>query len=149
MSDASLVTFWLGDTEYGFDVSDVVEMVAATSVTPVPGTGASVVGVANWRGKTVPVLDLGALLKVEHRSPDVKKRLLVLKHPGPWSVLVERPGRIVAPGAWEPVDAARSETGRETVRPRLVRTAEGVVQVLDAARLLGGGRERTNGEDCP
>ena len=149
MTDASLVTFWLGETEYGFDVADVVEMVAATHVTPVPGMAASIVGVTNWRGKTVPVLDLGALLKVEHRSPDVKKRLLVLKHPGPWSVLVERPGRIVAPGGWEPVDAARPETDRETVRPRLVRTAEGVVQILDAARLLDSGRKRTNGEDRP
>jgi chemotaxis signal transduction protein len=141
------VTFWLADTEYAFDVSDVVEMVPVPSVTPVPGVVERVAGVTNWRGRTIPVLDLRTLLKVEDRAPDVKKRLLVLSRPGPWGALIERPGRIVPASASEPVDSSRPETDRDAVaRPRLVRTEEGLVQVLDAAQLIGNGPDRVRGE---
>jgi chemotaxis signal transduction protein len=129
------VTFWLGDTEFGVDVRDVVEVAPEPHVTRVPRTAGPVRGVANWRGKPIAVLDLGALLKRDDPAPDVKGKLLVLRRPAPWGLLIERPGRIAeaAAGGAAGVDP--------TTGARVVRTEGGLVHVLDAVQLLGSGRD--------
>ena len=129
------MTFWLGDTEFGIDVADVVEVAPEPPVTPVPRTAGVVRGVANWRGKPIAVLDLGALLKRSDPPPDVKGKLLVLRRPAPWGLLVERPGRIAEPVAGDAAEVDPA-TGAEVVR-----TEGGLVHVLDAVQLLGSGRD--------
>jgi chemotaxis signal transduction protein len=132
----SVVTFWLGENEFAFDLADVVEMTLAQDLTHLPGTTPRVAGVTTWRGRTIPVIDLRALLKLEDSPPDVKKRLLVLDRPGPFAVLVERPGRILAAGETSPV-AADDEEGARSLMVSLARTDQGLVRILDPARLVG------------
>jgi chemotaxis signal transduction protein len=129
----SLVTFWLGDQEYAFEVTDVVEMTASPLVTRVPGAPARFAGVTNWRGRTIPVLNLRARLKLPDRPPDVKKRILVLDRPGPFGVLVERPGRILAASATHPYGATMTKPDDPI---RLVRAEDGLVRILDPIRLF-------------
>jgi len=119
--DVVLLTLWVAGAEYAFPVPDVVELVPEPKVTRVPGGRPPLAGVTNWRGRTIPVLDLAALLKVADAPPDVKRKLLVLRRPGPCGVLVQRPGRVV------PAVAA------------------GPVQLLDPARLIGDGRDLVRG----
>jgi hypothetical protein len=73
-------------------------------------------------------MSLGALLKRCDRPPDVKGRLLVLRRPAPWGLLIGRPGRIV--------ELADSSAGA-----RAARTGSGLVQVLDVVQLFGSGRD--------
>ncbi len=140
MTDAasSLVTFWLSGSEFAVDVSDVIELTSVFGMTPVPRTASRLAGVTTWRGRTIPVIDPGALLKLEDGPPDVMKRLLVLARPEPFGVLIDRPGRIVPPSGSTPVEVAGSDSDREGLgRPRLVRADGALVQVLEAERLLG------------
>lgn len=61
-SAASAVLLRLGASHYAVDMADVAEVAALPSVTRVPGSPAWLVGVANWRGRMLPVLDLRPLL---------------------------------------------------------------------------------------
>ena len=142
----SVVTFWLGSEEYGFPVTEVVEMTPAASVTRVPGAPPRVAGITTWRGRTIPVLDLRAHLKLEDSPPDVKSRLLVLDRPGPFAVLVERPGRILTTGEIRPVESpARGSEDAFT----LMQTEDGLVRVLDPLGLFppGDGAPRDTAPD--
>jgi chemotaxis signal transduction protein len=133
MTGRSLVTFWLADTEFAVDVGDVVEVAPAPRVTRVPGTCGAVEGIANWRGRPIAVLSLGALLKRSDHPPDVKRSLLVLRRPSPWGLLIGRPGRIA--------EAAAACGADPSTGARVVRTDGGLVHVLDAVELLGSGRD--------
>jgi purine-binding chemotaxis protein CheW len=55
---ALYVVFKVGETEYAIASTDVLQMEAFTSATPVPGTAPFIAGVMPIRGKVVPVVDL-------------------------------------------------------------------------------------------
>ena len=129
-----LVTFRVGDSLYGFDVGDVVEVAATGEITPVPGTSERVAGVTSWRGRTIPVLRLAEDLKREAAGPDQKCRLLVLSRPGAFAIRVDAPGQIVR--EWTPVDSP--DRGVEQGMTRLLaRVDDDLVRVLDPRRVVG------------
>lgn len=55
-----LITFSLGEEEYGVDIMAVREIKVWTETTPLPNTPAYVRGVINLRGLIVPIFDLRA-----------------------------------------------------------------------------------------
>jgi purine-binding chemotaxis protein CheW len=61
-----LVTFLLGDEEYGLDVRLVQEIIRLTEITPVPRAPEFVKGVINLRGRIIPVVDLKHRLTLGH-----------------------------------------------------------------------------------
>ena len=52
------LTFTLADEHYGVEILKVLEIVGMLEITPVPRTPHFVRGVANLRGKIIPVVDL-------------------------------------------------------------------------------------------
>ena len=54
----------LGTEQYALDLDDVLEVLELGDVTPVPGSGATLIGLRNLRGEILPALDLSALLGV-------------------------------------------------------------------------------------
>ncbi|MBN2371035.1 MAG: chemotaxis protein CheW [Vicinamibacteria bacterium] len=67
-----LVTFFLGDEEYGLDVRLVQEIIRVLETTPVPRAPAHVKGVVNLRGRIIPVVDLK--LKLRLGEVDIRSR---------------------------------------------------------------------------
>jgi purine-binding chemotaxis protein CheW len=59
-----LVTFILGNEEYGLDVRLVQEVIRLTEITPVPRAPDFVKGVINLRGRIIPVVDLKRKLAI-------------------------------------------------------------------------------------
>ena len=53
------LTFLVGDTGYGIEISYVVEIISVQEITLVPHTHAYVKGIINLRGTVVPVIDMG------------------------------------------------------------------------------------------
>jgi chemotaxis signal transduction protein len=131
------VTFRLDGAEYAFALTDVVELTRVLPITPVPRTADRVLGVATWRGKTIAVLDVAAYLKRRTRTPDAKGRLLVLGRPDPFAVLIGEPGRVLRAEDATPVDLAEGGGPGDAAGVSLVRTAAGLVRVVDPACLLG------------
>jgi purine-binding chemotaxis protein CheW len=68
----------LGAGKFAVDLASVAEVGRAPAVTRVPGLPAWLAGVANWRGRILPVLDLRPLLGAESCALDAQGRLIVL-----------------------------------------------------------------------
>ena len=68
----------LGGGRYAVAAADVAEVVAVPHCTRVPGTPPWVVGVANWRGHVLPVIDLRPLLGVGAGPLPTSARLVVV-----------------------------------------------------------------------
>ena len=69
-----LVTFQLGNEEYGIEIASVQEIIRATDITPVPGAPAHVRGVINLRGKIIPVVDLRTRFALPQTEADDSQR---------------------------------------------------------------------------
>jgi purine-binding chemotaxis protein CheW len=59
---AGAVVLRLGGSRYAVDMADVAEVAQLPRLTRVPRSAAWLPGVANWRGRVLPVLDLRPLL---------------------------------------------------------------------------------------
>jgi chemotaxis signal transduction protein len=72
----------LGAGRFAVDLASVAEVGRAPAVTRVPGLPVWLAGVANWRGRILPVLDLRPLLGAESVTLDNQGRLIVLTDGG-------------------------------------------------------------------
>jgi purine-binding chemotaxis protein CheW len=75
---ADAIVVRLGTGKFAVDLASVAEVGRAPVITRVPGLPAWLSGVANWRGRILPVLDLRPLLGAEATLLDAHGRLLVL-----------------------------------------------------------------------
>jgi purine-binding chemotaxis protein CheW len=74
-----LVTFDIGDEEFGIDILRVQEIIRMMSITKVPNSPPAVEGVINLRGRVIPVIDLRARFGMEARAHDGHTRIIVLE----------------------------------------------------------------------
>ncbi len=74
-----LVTFRLGEEQYGVPIGAVQEIVRLPEITAVPEAPWFVEGVINLRGRIVPVLDLGKRLRLPDRPRTRKARVLIVE----------------------------------------------------------------------
>ena len=77
-----MVTFLLGEEEFGVDIGYVREINRLMRITPVPRAPASVEGVINLRGQVVPVVDLRRHFNMETREGDRSTRIVVVEIDG-------------------------------------------------------------------
>ena len=68
----------LGSSRYAVAMADVAEVASVPGVTRVPGSPPWLSGVANWRGRMLPVLDLRPLLATPSVPLASSARLVVL-----------------------------------------------------------------------
>lgn len=135
---AGAVLVRLGSSRYALDMTDVAEVAMVPEVTRIPGSGPWLLGVANWRGRMLPVLDLRPLLGAVRLPLPSSARLVVVARddlvvglvaeavPG---VYDESLSDVAPPPPTLPADAARLVTGQ-------VADAQGPVAVLDVAAVL-------------
>jgi chemotaxis signal transduction protein/HPt (histidine-containing phosphotransfer) domain-containing protein len=62
------LTFWVGDEEYGIEITQVHEIVTMHEITPVPSAEDFTRGVLNLRGDIIPVYDFRLRLKFEEKE---------------------------------------------------------------------------------
>jgi chemotaxis signal transduction protein len=72
------VVLRLGASRYAVPMADVAEVTAVPTVTRIPDSPAWLSGVANWRGRMLPVLDLRPLLGAGSVPLASSARLVVL-----------------------------------------------------------------------
>ncbi|MBK8218664.1 MAG: purine-binding chemotaxis protein CheW [Myxococcales bacterium] len=120
----SLVGFVVGDVTYAVGVEHVREVTNPLSVVVLPGAPRAVIGVADFRGKIVPVVDLRLRFGLEHQASTRKTKWLV----------VEIDGRLVGLVVDHVTDVFGTVEGGPRPTGELVSTeaALGVVGVVDA-----------------
>lgn len=74
-----LVTFSIGDEEFGVDILKVQEIIRTMEITKVPKAPLFVEGVINLRGKVIPIIDLRRRFGLDTRDHDKNTRIIVIE----------------------------------------------------------------------
>jgi purine-binding chemotaxis protein CheW len=74
-----LVSFKIGDEEFGVDILKVQEINRMLEVTQVPNAPPYVDGVINLRGKVIPIMDLRSRFGMARRERDKNSRIVVVE----------------------------------------------------------------------
>ncbi len=74
-----LVTFSLGDEEFGLDILSVQEIIRIMGITKVPRAPEFVEGVINLRGKVIPIIDLRKRFNMPAHKHDKNTRIIVIE----------------------------------------------------------------------
>lgn len=74
-----LLTFLIGEDEYGISILRVREIAEYRTLTPVPMTAPWIRGVMNLRGTVVPVVDLAAKLGLDRTTVSRRTCLIIME----------------------------------------------------------------------
>ncbi len=74
-----LVSFNIGDEEFGVDILKVQEINRMVQVTRVPNTPDYVLGVINLRGKVIPIIDMRNRLGMATKEFDKDTRIVIVE----------------------------------------------------------------------
>lgn len=78
ITERQLVTFQLGEDEFGADIMDVKEIIRVPDTTKVPNTPNYIEGACNLRGNVLPILDGRTRFNLERKTKDEYSRVLVI-----------------------------------------------------------------------
>jgi purine-binding chemotaxis protein CheW len=140
---ASFVTFQLSRRTYALQLSEVLEVMRLPRETLIaPGADPSVVGVVEWRGRPLPIMDLRLLLDLAPLDP--LRNVIVAELGGrPVGLGIEAVGSILRleQVRIDPVPAAINQGDGETQVVSIARPPRGgLVAVLSTARLFSVAR---------
>jgi len=74
-----LVTFSVGNEEFGVEILKVQEINKMMSVTKIPNAPSFVEGVINLRGKVIPIINLRTKLQLPPKENDKNTRIVVME----------------------------------------------------------------------
>lgn len=77
-----VVSFNIGEEEFGVDILKVQEIIRPMEVTRVPQAPEFVDGVINLRGKVIPIVDLRHRFGLERRQQNTHTRIIVVELTG-------------------------------------------------------------------
>ena len=77
-----MVTFKLGDSDYGIDTARVQEVVRPGGLTPVHHAPPWIIGIRNLRGRIISVIDLGVRLGLKQCEEHPENRILIVDWQG-------------------------------------------------------------------
>ena len=90
-----LVIFRVADTRYGFDIDAVEEILAPQRITALPDAPNGVLGLADVRGKVLPVFDLHWKFGAPDASDKDARFVTVRTYEGPVALLVDAVDEVV------------------------------------------------------
>jgi purine-binding chemotaxis protein CheW len=77
-----LVTFSVGEEEFGVEILKVQEINKMLQVTKIPNSPDFVEGVINLRGKVIPIINLRKRLRLSDKEYDKNTRIIVMEIQG-------------------------------------------------------------------
>ncbi|MCB9878365.1 MAG: chemotaxis protein CheW [Planctomycetes bacterium] len=137
---SQVVSFRLGDEEYGVDIMTVQEIILLGCITQVPEVPEHVLGVINLRGNVIPILNLRRRFGMPDQPADDATRIVVMNLKGRTVGVVVDGVNEVLRLTDEEVSATPASlvgAGKDYVKG-LARRKERLLILLDMARLLGG-----------
>ena len=78
----SLVSFRLGEQLYALPIEPVVQIVEMVAITPIPNVSASVEGVINYHGTTIPVINLRRYLGLPQVPIGLDMHIVIIRVAG-------------------------------------------------------------------
>jgi len=133
------VTFLAGDEVFAADMSPVKEIIRVPEVVRVPMAPAALEGLANLRGKVLPIISLRRLFGFPEAAHDDSTRALVIDVGQPLGFVVDRVASVVGVDAAQIEDVGSIRTTVNTeVLSSLLKDIGGhaMIMVLDFAKLI-------------
>lgn len=137
---SQVVSFRLGDEEYGVDIMTVQEIILVGCITQVPEVPEHVLGVINLRGNVIPILNLRRRFGLPERAANEATRIVVMNlHGRTVGVVVDGVSEVLrlTPEEISPPPASLAGVGKDYVLG-LARRKDRLLILLDMARLLIG-----------
>ena len=141
-----VVSFRLGDEEYGVDIMTVQEIILVGCITQVPEVPEHVLGVINLRGNVIPILNLRARFGMPEQAANDATRIVVMNLNGRTvGVVVDGVSEVLRLSHEDisPTPPSLVGAGRDYVTG-LARRKERLLVLLDMARLLVGSELANN-----
>ena len=136
------VTFHLGDELFAVDMAPVQEIIRVPAVSRMPLAPPALVGLANLRGRVLPIVDLRRLFQLPAQADDDANRALVIDLGQPLGFIVDRVASVIGvePAEIAPADAIQSVVHADYLAGVIQRrAADGTTRllpVLDFAHLV-------------
>ncbi len=130
-TERQLVTFLLGEDEFGADIMDVKEIIRVPDITKVPNAPSYVEGACNLRGSVLPIIDGRTRFNLDKKDKDEYSRVLVIDVEGKATgVVVDKVSEVM-----------RVRTADIEETPQIVKNVEsdyvnGVVKLDNGNRLI-------------
>jgi len=130
-TERQLVTFKLGEDEFGVDIMNVKEIIRVPDITRVPNAPGYVEGACNLRGNVLPIIDGRTWLNLERRNRDENSRVIVIDVDGnATGVVVDKVSEVMR------VNIADIEEPPQIVRNVNADYLNGVVKLENGNRLI-------------
>jgi purine-binding chemotaxis protein CheW len=136
---ADYVTFDMAGERYAFPMRRVQEIIRMPAVVKVPLGPPSLEGLANLRGRVLPVVSLRRCCDMQQTQHDETTRVIVVDGGVPLGFVVDRVSSVISvdPGSVQSADSVQS-TVRSDVLVGVIKTGDGeMTTVLDVDRLVG------------
>ena len=75
-----LVTFSIGEEEFGVNILQVQEIIRTMEITNIPRAPEFIEGVINLRGKVIPIVDMRSRFGLESKEHDKNTRMIVIEN---------------------------------------------------------------------
>ncbi|MFA6457404.1 MAG: chemotaxis protein CheW [Bacteroidota bacterium] len=75
----NIVVFSLDELQYALDVSNVLRVVRAVEITPLPKSPAAISGVINYHGEFLPVIDVRSLFRLTKRNVRLEDQFIIAR----------------------------------------------------------------------
>lgn len=137
---SQVVSFRLGEEEYGVDIMTVQEIILLGCITQVPEVPDHVLGVINLRGNVIPILNLRRRFGMPDQEPEDQTRIVVMNLNGRTvGVVVDAVSEVLRLSLDDvsPTPQSLSSAGKDYITG-LAQSGERLLILLDMARLLGG-----------
>ena len=130
-TERQLVTFLLGEDEFGADIMDVKEIIRVPDITKIPNAPGYIEGACNLRGNVLPIIDGRTRFNLERKTKDENSRVLVIDVDGKATgVVVDKVSEVM-----------RVSTSDIEEQPQIVKNVDsdylnGVVKLENGKRLV-------------
>lgn len=131
LAERQLVTFHLGNDEFGADIMNVKEIVRVSEITKVPNVPSYVEGVCNLRGNVLPIIDGRTRFNMEKKDKDENSRVLVIDINGrATGVIVDRVSEVMR------INSSEIEVTPSIMRTENMDYLSGVLKLDNGNRII-------------
>ncbi|MFQ5469540.1 MAG: chemotaxis protein CheW [Gammaproteobacteria bacterium] len=135
------LVFKIGSDRYVVEAKKVVEIVPMVNLKQLPGSASHVLGLMNYRGLPVPVIDLGRFSQEKNAEKNMSTRIIVLNHfdeknnPFTIGVVAEDVTETIDRDLSQFVKSAASDSG-DTLLGSVTIDGDEIIQMVDVSNLL-------------
>ncbi|MEB3102827.1 chemotaxis protein CheW [Ferviditalea candida] len=151
MNERQLVTFHLGDDEFGADIMSVKEIIRVPEITKVPNAPDYIEGACNLRGQVLPILDGRSRLNITRKDKDENSRVLVIDVIGAATgVVVDKVSEVLRVSTQDIEEPPQIVKNTHADYLRGVVKLDGgtrLIMLLDVNKAVSGGQEKLQFHD--